>query len=579
MGVGFLTGGTELAFRVYWLVVWFLGGLGVVLLGRHLGAPPWGCYVVALGFVFSGFYTGHAEHTSTLYTISSLGFLIWRLDTALSRQALRPAIEAGVIWGLSALGGYPGWVFLNACFAVLWAAGRLWFPATTETYSTSDHPAPIASGQKPTILFAAMAITTLVFIGLLVLSPTYAAFFLEAPGYTDRSEPLTRRVAVTSNALHPGTVATFASPYLSILKLENSKLWGYTDVSSASVYLGPIVPVLAIFSLLARPGDRWRWWIAAIGTGFLLAAFGQFIPLRGWLYDLVPPMRYFRHASFFRIYAMFAAIVLALLGTRDLALASRGLRSQLSTRFAIAAVALSTSAVSAYYAVMAIVEHAGEHQRSAEVHMWLVWSAICGIGLGLILAPAHTRIRLTRGLLIALAIVDGSFAVYLSQPTMWREGDHFKAGWDRLASEHSRSFDLSSRGLRRDEQPPEWSNVERPPHNKNLPLKIPTLRNYVGFNNRFHLSLVQRPLLSAMATGSNRIWCSNEVVAVPLSDAAYDAFVARSESLRSGVLVVHPRDPVTSSGLEPSDDALARIAELPAATTATVRLKAYRPVN
>ena len=574
IGLGFVTGGTELAFRVYWLVIWFLGGLGVVFLGRHLGAPLWGCYVVALGFVFSGFYTGHAEHTSTLYTISSLGFVIWRLDVALSRHTLRPAVEAGVVWGLSALGGYPGWVFLNACFALLWAAGRLWFPTTTHSESTSDRVAPIA-GRWPTIRFAALAFTILVLVGLVVLLPTYAPFLFEAPGYSDRSGPLTRDVAVTSNALHPGTLATFASPYLSLLKEYNPQLWEYTDLSTASVYLGPIIPVLAILSLVARPYDRWRWWIVGLAVAFLLAAFGQSLPLRGWLYDLLPPMRYFRHAGIFRIYPMFAIVALALLGTRDLTQVSQGVR--LSKRFAVTAAVVSALAISAYYAVMLIVEHPGPRPWSATLHLCVVWSSICGIGLALMWAPANTRTRRMRSLLITLAIADSFFTVRLAQRTMWSDNGRFRETWDRLAREHNPSFDLSSRGLQRDQMAPEWSITEGVLHNKNQSLKAPTFQNYIAFYNRFHLDLVQRPLLSAMATGSSRIWCSSHIVVAPPSDTAYAAFVERSERLRNGVLVVHPREQLLTSGAATSDDAIAKISELPAATPGTVRLKAYRP--
>jgi hypothetical protein len=578
MALGFVTGGTELAFRVYWLVIWFLGGLGVVLLGRHLQAPPWACFVIALAFVFSGFYTGHAEHTSALYAISSLGFVIWRLDVALLRHTLRPAVEAGVVWGLSALGGYPGLVFLNACFALLWAAGRVWFPATTSPLCNPRWTPPMESiTPRPTIRFAALAVTTLVFIGAVVLSPTYAAFFLEAPGYTDRSGALPRDVAVTSNALHPGTVATFASPYLSILKQYNPELWAYTDISTASVYLGPIVPVLAMLGLVARPRDRWRWWMFGVAVGFFLAAFGQSVPVRGWLYDLVPPTRYFRHSGFFRIYPMFVLVVLALLGTRDLALASPDSRSQLSKRFAVTAGVLSAASISGYYVVRLIVEDAGEHARSAELHLWIVWSATFTIGLALMWVPAATWMRLLRGLLITLAVGDGLLTVHFSQPTMWYEDGHLKESWNRLASERNPSVDLLSRGLQRDQLAPQWSNIDATPHNKNLPLKIPTLENYVGFNNRFHLDLVQRPLLSATATGSNRIWCASQVIAVPPSDAAYAAFVERSERLGKVVLVVHPRDQLMTGAFPTSDDAIAKIYELPAATPGAVSLKAYRP--
>ena len=53
VALGALFGGRSSTFIAYWLLSWFLGGVGVVALGRHLGAPPRGAWVVALGFLFS----------------------------------------------------------------------------------------------------------------------------------------------------------------------------------------------------------------------------------------------------------------------------------------------------------------------------------------------------------------------------------------------------------------------------------------------------------------------------------------------------------------------------------------------
>src|SRR5438093_9638356 len=47
--VGAMAGGSEAGFRMYWLLIWFLGLLGIVVLARHLRAPAWGAFVVALG--------------------------------------------------------------------------------------------------------------------------------------------------------------------------------------------------------------------------------------------------------------------------------------------------------------------------------------------------------------------------------------------------------------------------------------------------------------------------------------------------------------------------------------------------
>ena len=562
MAIGFITGGTEAAFQVYWLVIWFLAGLGVFLLGRHFGAPRWGCIVSALAFMFSGFYTGHAEHTSTLWTISSLPFVIWRLDVALARGARRAAVEAGVIWGVSGLGGYPGWLWLNACFAMLWTIGRVWIGSVAES-----------DPHRPTWRSAAVTFATLSFVGILVLLPTYVAFFMEAPGYTDRAGPLTRDLAANFNALHPGALATFASPYLTILKLENPDLWAYTDPSTVSIYLGPIVPVLALIALANKPRDRRRWWIAALGIVFLLTALGQALPLRGWLYDVLSPMRYFRHAGIARIYLMFAMVILALIGTRDLALAGHT-SPQLYKRFAVIAALLSLVAISAFYVVMRIVQDPGQDALAAQLHLWIAWAAVSAIGVFLL--RTH-RTRLLPILLIAVAVADGFFTAHLSQPTLWYEGARFTEVWRRLANEHNPSFDLSSRGLERAQRPPAWTIAEGVPHDKNLPLKIPTLDNYLAIHNRFHVDLVKRPVLSAMATGKDRIWCAAAVAAVPPSDVAYAAFVERSESLAKGVVVVHPRYQMTSREPPTPGEGVGKIHELPPATHAVVRLISYDP--
>src|SRR2546427_3608815 len=101
---GFVFGATRLSFELYWLAIWLLGGIGVLALARHLGAPPWGGFVSAIAFVFSGFYTGNAEHTSKLCALSFLPWLVWRVDVALATRTLRPAVEAGALYGLSGLG-------------------------------------------------------------------------------------------------------------------------------------------------------------------------------------------------------------------------------------------------------------------------------------------------------------------------------------------------------------------------------------------------------------------------------------------------------------------------------------------
>ena len=94
---GLAFGGTTTGFLLYWLTIWWLGGCGLFLFARHLDVPRWGAFVVSLGYLFSGVYTGHAEHISWLIGFSSLPFIVWRFDTALIRRRWLPAAESGAL--------------------------------------------------------------------------------------------------------------------------------------------------------------------------------------------------------------------------------------------------------------------------------------------------------------------------------------------------------------------------------------------------------------------------------------------------------------------------------------------------
>ena len=184
-----ITGSGGYAYVIYWMIIWLAGGIGMLLLARHLRAPAWGGLVVALGFVFSGFYTGHAEHTSVVYSHSFLPFIIWRLDVAIVRRRFLPAVQAGALWGLSALAGYPALTIFTVALIVCWAIGRCVAAEKADRIATCRY---------------AIALTTTVgAIGLAVLSPCYASAAYEGLGYSDRSVPLTRNFAISSNALSP----------------------------------------------------------------------------------------------------------------------------------------------------------------------------------------------------------------------------------------------------------------------------------------------------------------------------------------------------------------------------------------
>jgi hypothetical protein len=187
-------------------------------------------------------------------------------------------------------------------FWTLWGRGmlpRIDFPVNlNKVNAASVYTLGIFSG-------AATSCCAPVLAGILILSPVYVGFFADGAGYTDRTGALARDMAVGSEALHPRALTTFASPYLPGLSLKNTSLWAYTDISMCSIYVPATVFWLALAGLSLRPRERWRWWLAGMGLGSLALAMGQALPFRGWLYDLFPIFRFFRHSALFRIGYLF----------------------------------------------------------------------------------------------------------------------------------------------------------------------------------------------------------------------------------------------------------------------------------
>jgi hypothetical protein len=580
--VGAVAGGTRAGFVAYWLLIWYLGGVGLLLLARHLRAPAWGALVAVLGFAFSGFFVGHAQHTSSLYSMAALPWLVWRLDVALTGKRWLPAVQAGALWGLSALGGYPQLTILSGGFVVLWAGLRLWCAESS------------AGGgfRRPSPLFVAAALVGFAAVGLLVLAPSYVGFFSEAAGYSDRAGPRLREICTISNALPAGALATFASPYLAILMLFNRDLWTFTDVAMVSIYMGAAVSVLASFALLSRPRSRWRWGLAGVAGLFVLCSLGKDLPVRGWLYDWVAPTRYFRNAAMFSAYAIFIAAVLALFASRDLASAMAQGGSRIWKRLLVAAATTSLGAIIAYSITIHRVANRGNRFSQATVCLLITWTALTVSAAGGWIWP---RLRqLAPALLVTIAIADALFVNTLAG-SLARSGPGFVTNiWNRVSSEHVSSLELTEGKLQRQLRPPAWlneplfpspNNPDRPPialNNRNLWLKVPVYESYNTLSNRFFAASGYEPVLAAMATGEHRIWFSPDVASVALDDAAYHALVERSRVLQAPVLVVHPPREmahVPAPGRAGAQDArnVEAIMRLPAARQVNSRVLYYWP--
>lgn len=526
--VGLIGGGTEVAFRAYVLLFWYLGGVGMFLFARSLNLRSWAALAITVGFLFCGFYTGHAAFTSHIYTFSCIPWILWRFNVALISGRLWPAVEAGALWGLSALGGYPELVILTAGFLFLWTLGNYLCSGKVAESTTTSPSRRVA--MKGLLSLAVVAL-----VGSAILASSYAAFFREGHGYSDRVGPRPRHEAINSMLMPPGALATFSSTYVDNININYTRLWRNTDGSFVNIYLGALIPVLALLALLERPVSAWRWWLLGISMFAVICASGSQTPVRGWLYDHVPPTRYFRYPGEFRAYAMMCTIVLAILGLQHLQTALHSGSVHTFRRFMAAALITGAAAGAAYAHVVFNVADRGPLFQRATVFLAVSWLGVVLIALLALSAP-KTR-RYVPVFLVALATVDGLTSFSLASGATVSGKIRARQVWDNINAAHNSNLDLTHAGLNRDVEFTRWVDTYR--NNHNVPMKVATFASYDVMTNRYKDDFAKHPVLLGMGTGSERIWFSEEAVLLPPTDQYYAAFVQRSEQLGAPVMLIH----------------------------------------
>jgi hypothetical protein len=569
--LGLITGGNEFGFRLYWLLLWSLGGLGILVLARHLAAAPWIACVGAIGYTFSAIYMAHAEHTSYLVVMSWFPWVLWRLDVAFRRRSLFPAAQAGALWGLSALGGYPGLILGGAGYAVAWSLGR-------ELLGIEHRTTSFVSGLIRRLAFLTAALSIFFVIGVAVLAPNYVGFLVESRGYTSRANQMPRDVPMVQGALPPAALATFASPYLSIWNAKGDHpLWSI-DVSMSSIYLLPLLLVFALSVGASGSTGRFLWFLRLIGLLFLLMALGGATPLYGWLYDLLPPMRFLRFAAIFRCFYVLTIVILPLLalGNAERLIEGDAARAiwKRAARMSLATAVIALPA----FGIVAWLSAGGQNRTfqllAAIVSLVCIWSAVTLLLFWGYRGDHAIRRRIAYRYFVILAIVDAVLTMALSESTVYGS----RKFWSQTAASHVASLDLTKNGLDRQLS----TDTKTTPLNNNLLTKTPVLTSYVGLINSMHNEYAEHPILGPSALGSRRIWFSDRSVQVPLTDDSFRLFVATVDRLKKPCIVWSDRDerfrrPGETLTPEMLAQTAKELANLPPAERLPVTLIEYSP--
>ncbi len=231
IALGLLVSSTSLGFVLFWVLNWLWGGLGMLYMARNFGASPLGALAAAITYTLSGYFIGHAQHTSYILVGAWLPWVFAFADKAVLRSNLGYALFAGVSIGLCSYGGYPGMV-LFLCLAL-----AIWLFLRHSLTIKADDPRSIS--QRYFWVLATLAIIGVLLI--LIWSPTLNAFLIEGKGYTDRVNPLDPHYANYSHPFSFTAAISLFFPYATII----GKNWMGADISMTNGYMGILAIPLA----------------------------------------------------------------------------------------------------------------------------------------------------------------------------------------------------------------------------------------------------------------------------------------------------------------------------------------------
>jgi hypothetical protein len=294
--VGVLVPNPFPAFMAYWLILWWWGGLGMLLCARLFRCSSAGAAGAALLYAFSGFFVGHAEHTVFICTASWFPWIFLTAELSMRRRNAGYALLSSLALGLSSLGGYPVLVFFTGFALFVWL---------------------LVMHTKRDTLPRVLCHLCIIGAGAVIIwSPTLVSFLVSGGEFTNRTHPLS---PADANYWRAFTVPSFFSVISPFSNISARQALG-TDVSMANGYTGIFTVPLCLLCFLRYRHTWTARKVIIVFVFFFLIPLGGVVGVRTILYYVLPPLRFMHYNSPFRYVWIF---MLCLVGGMGISLLER----------------------------------------------------------------------------------------------------------------------------------------------------------------------------------------------------------------------------------------------------------------
>ncbi len=279
------------AFRVYPVLHWILAGLGMARLLRALGAGPWGGFVGAAMYAFSGVGISEVFYSNQQPGMALLPWIVWAAVRPAQTAASR-VLPLALVFGLDFLAGdvFGIGIALGAC--------ALWILVET----------PRAEWMKGALHLAGALV-----LAALLAAPQIVASVLWAPLTHRAIGGIPLKVAV-SFSVPPARLLELVVPFPfgATWLLDAKENWGrgaFRDFFSTLFCGGLALYALVILRRLRSPGARFAIVLAAAAAA--LCVLPSFVPAAWGDWRSPVPLRYPEKLSVALVFALALAAGIA----------------------------------------------------------------------------------------------------------------------------------------------------------------------------------------------------------------------------------------------------------------------------
>lgn len=289
--IGYFNGYSIHAISLEWCFHVFCAGIGAFWLFKTLKFDPRIALIGAISYMLSGYFIGNAQHLPYIISGCWLPFVLHFYLRMMNEKSFVNTLKAAFFLFLMITGGYPAVViilfYLLVVFFMIHVIQLYRIKNTRSIWSFL--------GRNALFFFT----TIILSIGLLISVVQVMPAISRLGGFSiDQAQ---------FGAFTPQAFISFVFPFATVKFTD----FYQSDQSMVNGYLGLFVFLWAILGLFTKKSTPIKilWYF---GIFALLAAVGQALPIREWLFRYVPMMNIFRFPSVFRLFALLGILVIGL---------------------------------------------------------------------------------------------------------------------------------------------------------------------------------------------------------------------------------------------------------------------------